>query len=585
MGLKSLKKSEEGTGIMFTTRWSTSERKYDVLFDRDVKVRMPDGTLLDGNIYRPASNERFPVILGAHAYNKDLQSPPMRPVGFTPMRGYMESGDSTFFARRGYVHAVFNVRGSGKSEGFYQLMGPLEVQDICNLIEWLAAQPWSTGDIGMFGVSYFARLAKAVAAAGPKPLKAIFAPFAGTDDYRHRCYHGGILAHGFITHWRNSLHRPNYCSLYKEAHGEAAYREAIAQAQHDEEIMAVPALREALQNPEAGTNALIVDFLLHPFDGPFWREHSAQDAKARIPAYLGACWGNYGLHLAGAFTAWRDWQGPKKMVIGPGIYLDRPVYQYQDESLRWFDHWLKGVNNGVMDEPPIRCFIPPTGEWKSLSDWPPPEARWTTFYLHKDGILSEHELWPSEGADAFDESNFEHGSITYATPLLVENTEVLGPSVLTLYLSTTDTDALLFVTLLVIDRDDKEHELTRGWLRASQRRLREDSKRWEPIQAHEDREPLEPGKVYEVCIPIVATARLFQAGERIAVRIKGADEEPPLNSLQALARNHLRRPRPARITIHHDESHPSHLDLPVTRGNIVGTFFSGGDISSFALSR
>ena len=570
---------------MFTTKWSTSERKYNVIAERDVKVRMPDGTLLDGNIYRPASSERFPVILGAHAYNKDLQSPPMRPVGFTPMRGYMESGNSTFFARRGYVHAVFNVRGSGKSEGFYQLMGSLEVQDISNLIDWLAAQPWSSSNVGMFGVSYFARLAKAVAAVGPKPLKAIFAPFAGTDDYRHRCYHGGILAHGFISHWRNSLHRPNYRSLYKESHGEAAYKQAIEQALRDEEIMALPGLREALQNPEAGTNALIVDLLLHPFDGPFWREHSAQDTKATIPAYLGACWGNYGLHLPGAFTAWRDWKGPKKMVIGPGIYLDRPVYQYQDESLRWFDHWLKGIDNGVMDEPPIRCFIPPTGEWKSLNDWPPPEARWITFYLHKDGILSEHELWPSEGTDSFDESNFEHGSLTYTTPLLVENTEVLGPSVLTLYLSTTDTDALLFVTLLLVDRDGQEHELTRGWLRASQRRLREDSKPWEPVQAHEQREPLEPGKVYELKIPIVPTARLFQAGERIAVRIKGSDDEPPVNSLQALARNHLRRPRPARSTIHHDESHPSRLDLPITRGNLIGTFFSGGDISAFALSR
>jgi predicted acyl esterase len=143
----------------------------------------------------------------------------------------------------------------------------------------------------------------------------------------------------------------------------------------------------------------------------------------------------------------------------------------------------------------------------------------------------------------------------------------------------------LFITLLLIDRDGKEHELTRGWLRASQRRLREDSKPWEPIQAHENREPLEPGKIYELHIPIVATARLFRAGERIAIRIKGTDDEPALNSLQALARNHLRRPRPARITIHHDESHPSHLDLPITRGNLIGTFFSGGDISSFALSR
>ncbi len=100
---------------MFARKWSTSERKYDVTIDRDVKVRMPDGTLLDGDIHRPASSERFPVILGAHAYNKNLQAPPMRPVGFTPLRGFMESGDPTFFARRGYVHAVFNVRGTGNS--------------------------------------------------------------------------------------------------------------------------------------------------------------------------------------------------------------------------------------------------------------------------------------------------------------------------------------------------------------------------------------------------------------------------------------------------------------------------------------
>ena len=564
---------------MFTTRWATSERKYDVVVERDVKVPMPDGTLLDGDIYRPASDEKFPVLLGAHGYNKDLQSPPMRPVGFTPMRGYMESGDSTFFARRGYVHAVFNSRGTGKSTGFYQLMGPLEVEDGGHLIDWLSAQPWSDGAVGMFGVSYYARLAKAVAATGPKSLKAIFSPFAGTDDYRHRCYHGGILAHGFITHWRNSLHKPNYRSLYKERHGETAYQEAIGQALRDEEIVAVPALREALQNPGAGTNALIVDMLLHPFDGPFWRERSANDSNGKIPAYLGACWGNYGLHLPGAFTAWREWQGPKKMVIGP------PVYQYQDESLRWFDHWLKGVDNGVMDEPPIRCFIPPTGEWKNLSDWPPAEARWTTFYLHKDGILSEHELWPAEGSDSFDESNFEHGAVTYTTPPLVENTEVLGPSVVTLYVSVTDGDALLFATLLWIDKEGKEHELTRGWLRASQRRLRADSQPWEPIQAHESRDALDPGKIYQLQFTIVATARLFQAGERIALRIKGSDDEPAANSLQALARNHLRRPRPLRITVHHDESHPSHLDLPITRGNIIGTFFSGGDISAFGLSQ
>ncbi|HEX6513133.1 MAG TPA: CocE/NonD family hydrolase C-terminal non-catalytic domain-containing protein [Chloroflexota bacterium] len=181
------------------------------------------------------------------------------------------------------------------------------------------------------------------------------------------------------------------------------------------------------------------------------------------------------------------------MLIGPGIYLDRPLYQYQDLALRWFDYWLCGVENGAMDDPPIRCFIPPTGEWNCLADWPPPEATWMSFFLHENGLLSEHDLWPGEGTDSFHESAFEHGSLTYASPPLVENTELLGPIPITLYVSSTQPEALIFVTLLAIDRQGQEHELTRGWLRASQRKLRDDSTPWEPVLAHGEGPPLQSG--------------------------------------------------------------------------------------------
>ena len=112
----------------------------------------------------------------------------------------------------------------------------------------------------------------------------------------------------FITHWRNS-HQPNYRSLYKEAHGEAAYKDAIAQAMRDEEIMAVPGLREALLNPE-GTNARSSISCCIP-DGPFWREHSAQDTKATIPA-ISAPAGATTVCPARRLYGWRDWQGPKR---------------------------------------------------------------------------------------------------------------------------------------------------------------------------------------------------------------------------------------------------------------------------------
>ena len=173
------------------------------------------------------------------------------------------------------------------------------------------------------------------------------------------------------------------------------------------------------------------------------------------------------------------------MTIGPPFYLDRPLYQYQYESLRWFDHWLKGVDTGMMEEPPIKLFVTGTGEWKTATEWPLPETRWTPFYLHSNGLLSEHEFWPNEGSTTFENSQFNRDSLTFLTPALVENTEVIGPIVLNLYASSTDTEVLWFVSLLDIDLDGNETLLTRGWLRGSQRQVdKKRSKPWQPFHPH-----------------------------------------------------------------------------------------------------
>jgi predicted acyl esterase len=506
----------------------------------------------------------------------------MMPIGFTPKRGYMESGDPNFFVRRGYVHAVFNVRGTGWSEGFYQFNNRRELEDTGEVVEWLAKQSWSDGNVGIFGVSMFAKIAKGLSALNVAPsLKAIFAPWSANEWYRSVWYHGGILNARFVSHWRFSPHRLRFRSLVREQIGEEAYQEALQAARQDDELMSHDALREALLNPEPDANALLVDLLLNSLDGPFWQERNIDGEPGVVPAYLGADWGNYGCHLPGIFDAWETYRGPKKLMIGPPVYLDRPLYQLQGEAVRWFDHWLRGVDTGVMDDPEIRCFMPGTGQWRELAAWPPEEARWIPFNLHEKGMLSEREWWPNEGVDNIDESPFEHGEVVYATPPMVEETEILGPPVLNLFVSCTGPEALLFATLLSVGADGRETELTRGWLRASQRRLREDSTRWAPVQAHTEREPLEPGKVYELRFPIVPTACVLRPGERLALRIKGFDDEPSMSGLDGMARMHLALPRPIRITIHHDEDHPSRLELPVTRGNVLGTFFSGG-ASEFA---
>jgi putative CocE/NonD family hydrolase len=191
---------------MITKTWRTSERKYGVVVERDVSIRMNDGIQLDCDIFRPDGREKFPAILGVHAFDKFQQSAPSMPQGFERINGSIEAGDSNFFVRRGYAHVIVNVRGTGKSEGEFSGYGAQEAKDTYEVIEWIARQPWCDGNVGMFGVSYFAISQLQVAALNPPHLKTIFAPFGYTDFYRI-CYHGGILSHAFLTGWANRIFR------------------------------------------------------------------------------------------------------------------------------------------------------------------------------------------------------------------------------------------------------------------------------------------------------------------------------------------------------------------------------------------
>ena len=565
---------------MFTKRWETSRRQYGIIEERDSTIPLSDGIKIDADVFRPNGGGKFPAILGVHGYNKAIQTEPRMPEAINMDNALIEAGDYNFYVRRGYAHVIANVRGTGRSEGMYLNYGPREVQDTYEVIEWVASQPWCDGNVGMFGVSYFSIVQQQVAALKPPSLKAIFAPFGYTDFYRDKFYHGGILAHNFLVGWSKQLDRVRCKSWSREKWGDEKYREAIKQKLQDEEIRAVPSLVEALKNPDQGANPLIVDILLNPLDGEYYRERNVDySKKMEVPAYLGACWGSYRAHLPGAFRSWENWKGPKKMIIGPPIYLDRPVYQYQDESLRWFDYWMKGIDNGAMEEPPIRLFVTGTGEWKTANEWPLPETRWITFYLHSNGLLSEHEFWPNDESSTFEDSPDKRGGLVFVSPPLVENTEVIGPIVLNLYGSTTDKDVLWFVSLLDIDPEGHESLLTRGWLRGSHRQLDPNrSKPWQPFHSHQEGEALFPGEIYEFNIELRPYGMLFKTGHRIGIRIKCADDEKPPHALHSFSMGHLWGQTPSRVTVYHNTDYPSHLVLPITKGNIIGTYMSGGKL-------
>jgi len=580
---------EEYRGVMFSKDWQTSARKYNMVVEKDVKIPMRDGVKLSCDVFRPDGNEKFPAILSFHCYHASGQTSQIKPTAISTAQwrhpgqertnASLESGDPNFFARRGYVHLVCNARGTGKSEGEWDFTGPTEVQDAYEVIEWAATQPWCDGNVVMFGVSYFAWIQLFVAALNPPSLKAIFCPWGSTDFYRDIVYRGGILAYMWPVGWsQTSL---IYANCRPENHtkkelGEEGYRDAIEKLLQHEDVRTVPELVNILKNPEAGVNPFIVDLLLHPTYDKFWLDRTVDYSKIKIPAYVGADWGCTGIHLPAAFRSWEKMDVPKKMLVGPPIYLDRPLYQFQYEAIRWFDYWIKGVENGIMDEPPIRLFVMGTGEWKEAEEWPLPETKWTPFFLHEDGLLSEHEFWPNEGCDSFEDSPWMRGHRKYISPPIVENTEVAGPIMLKLYASTTDTDIIWIISLLEIDPEGNERLLTKGWLRGSHKEIDvERSKPWEPYRPHDNPKDLTPGEIYEFDITLVPTANLFKAGSRIAVKISSVDDAPT-NPLELIACGSLKRQSVSRITLYRNADHPSYLLLPITKGNILQTYMSGG---------
>jgi hypothetical protein len=567
---------------MFSTDWQTSPRHYDIVIERDRRVPVADGVTLDCDIFRPDAPGRFPVILAAHPYSKPAQSQPMLPEAFSYARAVMEAGDTNFYVRRGYVYVILNIRGTGASDGVFSNRNPDDqsIRDLYHAVEWLAVQDWADGNVGMFGVSYFSVVQKRLAALRPPHLKTIFAMYGWTDGYRDLFYHGGIFAYGFFTTWLKN--RGAGMRIEKDLRAELgaeAYERALAALRADAELQAVPMLAEVLAEPEVAPRPLLIEVLMHALDDDYHRARAVDFSDPDpIPAYFGADWGMFGFHMPGDVRAFQSWKGVRRLTMGPPIYLDRPVYQYAYESLRWFDHWLKGIDTGILDEPPVKLFIVGANEWKHADDWPVPGTRWTPFYLHDGGWLSEREPWVEDGRSTYDDAPGARGGVVFTTPKIVENTEICGPIALNLYAGSSDREAFWFASLWLVGEDGAEQMLTRGWLRGSQRALDEaNSKPWQPRHRHDARQALDPGAVYLFSIEIRPYGILLKAGQRLRLKIRSADDETPTNYNELLASGHLSNPRASTLTIHHNPKHPSHLLLPVTRGNIVGTYFSGGE--------
>ena len=356
--------------------------------------------------------------------------------------------------------------------------------------------------------------------------------------------------------------------------GEKGYKEAIARALADKDISAEPQLVDALKNPDVVTNGTVIDVLLHPTWCDYWEDRAIMDySKIKIPSYIVAA-----AHRPGAFLHWQEMKMPKKLLNCPPAYTDRPFYQFSWELLRWYDCWLKGLDTGIMDEPNVRLFVQGTGEWLNADDFPVPGTKFIPFNLHENHSLCEIEPWPEAEAFSYDDAPGNHGNIKYASAPMVENTEIAGPIVLNLYASCRGTDMNFVINMFDADAEGKETFLTQGYLKASHRELDiKKSKPYAAVYTHTKSQPLVPGQVYPLTINLNPTAALIKAGHSIVLKIASTDDVP--EDLTQVKMNHLSSQTPNTITVYHNAQYPSHLLLPITRGNIIGTYVSGGDIS------
>ena len=556
-----------------------SKPQYKVKEDLDIYLPLRDGAKLCTDVFRPdVEGEKFPALIAWAAYGKSLQSlrmPPIRPDNLT-FDHTMEAGDLEWFVPRGYVYVIPDPRGIGKSEGEWDgLYGPQEQEDMYDLIEWVAQQPWCDGQVGMIGLSYFGIVQLLAAAQQPPHLKAIM-PISVRDNAYGHGYGGGILRtfyHMYISLCPANREFKSYAE--RENSPQELKRKMKERWENDPDLQAFPFFLRELTTWPPRYNPIWLDVLLHPLDDDFWAARSANNKwhKVKIPAYLTGHWSPEGYYRP--FEPFMDpgMDVPKKVIMW-GVYwptLELPFRYYNEEYLRWYDHWFRGVDTGIMDEPPVKIFVMGPDKYRFENEWPLARTKWTKFYLRRSGRLSSE---PEEKEDILPDSlvhvppmiSKEVPSVKYTSAPLSQPMEVTGPIALHLYASIDAEDANFIAKLYAVSPGGERRLVAGGCLRASHRTLiPEKSIPGIPVHDHTKEVPVKPGEINEYAIEFRAQSIVFQPGHKLELELRTMDYNPyhqaswsKIDSINLLPSSKV-----IKYEFYRDVKHQSHLLLPV----------------------
>ena len=572
-----------------------------IKIETNVASPMRDGTVLYSDVYRPDGPGPYPVLLQRTPYDKSA----------TLSMGQL---DPLKAARHGFAVVIQDCRGRYTSDGVYYAFRD-HINDGYDTVEWAAAQPWSSGKVGMYGASYNGATQWLATLKRPPHLTAIMPNVTASDYHEGWTYQGGAFALGFNISWgllQMTLDNFDNLSAYKKIPEERRQQLADAIDALESTFRFVP-LKE-FAPLKGGLADYFFDWVAHPSYDDYWKEICIEEnhSNINVPAFNIGAW--YDIFLGGTLRnylgmkekgATEDARKGQKLLVGPwqhtnrgtsqvgshyfGLDADSKAIDVDGMHFRWFDYWLKGIDNGIMDEAPVRIFVMGDDVWRDEQEWPLARAQSVNYYLHSEGkantlngngalstqapgeespdvyLYNPEDPVPTMGGPlccnpsfvpggAFDQKGVEarQDVLVYSTPPLDKDLEVTGPISVTLWASSSAVDTDFTAKLVDVCDHGCARNLSDGIIRA---RYRDSSSSPSLI---------EPGRAYKYTIDLWSTSNVFKAGHRIRLDISSSNFprfDRNTNTGGLIASDV--ELKPALQTVLHNSQHPSHVTLPI----------------------